>query len=190
MTNEIDISITEKTLSILRNMIGKKFKKFRSDPFIFSPSVFGIVGIFIDGKSYSITSLLEEKNRFFEQTEVAVLKIVETEDKNIVSKMDGGAMVETPVMDTIQSISVVNDIECVTHNEDKRVFKSSKGIIFHMKSGNEISFEIGTWFSEFITIMKGYDLIQKFTPIGEFIDEWDETAGYIPEVSREIIRLK
>lgn len=146
MTNGIDISITEDSLNLLRELIGKKFEKFYSDPFIFSPSVYGIVGVHIDGKSYSITSLLEEKFRFFEQTEVAVLKIVETENKNIVRKIDGGSMIETLVMDMIQSITVVNDIECVPHNEDKRVFKSSKDIIFHMKSGNEISFEMAPGF--------------------------------------------
>jgi hypothetical protein len=53
----------------------------------------------------------------------------------------------------------------------------------------EISFEIRTWFSEMITVEKGYDLIEKFTPIDDFLEEWEGCDGYNAKSTREIITL-
>ena len=63
---------------------------------------------------------------------------------------------------------------------------STKGIIFHLASGNEISFEIGTWFSEMITIRRGYELVKSFTSVEEFLEDWEDSEGYFPECNREV----
>lgn len=38
----IDIRFDSKTLNELKNCIGKRFKKYKCDPFDFNPSVYGI----------------------------------------------------------------------------------------------------------------------------------------------------
>lgn len=98
-------------------------------------------------------------------------------------------MIVNPVHDFIESIDIIVDKETVTHNNDVRSLVSTKGLIFHLKTGNEISFEIGTWFSEFITIRKGYNLINEFSSIEEFIEEWDESSGYKGSIVRNVITL-
>ena len=103
--------------------------------------------------------------------------------------MDNGQMIDTPVQDTIISIDLVNDREAVTHDGVQKTFLSTKGIIFHLADGNEISFEIGTWFSEMITIRRGYELIKQFTPLADFTEEWEDCDGYISDCSREIIEI-
>lgn len=186
----VDISFDEITMSCLHSIIGKKFESYSCDPFIFSPSVFEIVGCMIEGKTYKLTSDLCSVQRFFSTEDVALLKFVSCESKEIVSKMDNGKLIVNPVEDIICGVDIVNDCEVVTHNGDKRKFYSTKGIIFHLTNGNEISFELGTWFSEMITIQRGYNLIEKFTPINEFYDEWDTARGYIPSCTRDIITIR
>ena len=99
-------------------------------------------------------------------------------------------MIDTVINSKIKSIYVVNDFMSIKYEGEIYKFSSTVGIIFKQEDSNEISFEIGTWFSEMITIQKGYNLIEKFTPVDDFIDEWEEWAEYNPSCSREIIELK
>lgn len=69
-------------------------------------------------------------------------------------------------------------------------FNSTVGLIFLLEDSREISFEIGTWFSEMITIQKGYNLIEKFTPTDDFIEEWEDCEGYIPNAKRDVIVIE
>lgn len=64
-------------------------------PFINSPMVYGIIGVYIDGKPFKITSLLKVVQRFLVTDEVAELKITETTDDNIKTFMEDGEMIDT-----------------------------------------------------------------------------------------------
>ena len=183
----VDISFPD--IDILREMIGQTFEKYKCDPFIFSPNVYGIVGFYIGTDVYRLTALQKTVNRFFAEEAVAAFQFEKTDDKDIVTMMDGGQMIETPVKDVIRSIDLVKDYETLSHNGDVRTLISTKGIIFHLESGNEISFEIKTWFSEFITIRKGYNLLDKFTSTEDFLDEWADSDGYKANVRREVIKI-
>lgn len=187
---DITTIISENEMNILKNMIGKTFNKYKCDPFINSPMVYGIVGIYVDGKPFKITSLLKEVKRFLTTDEVAQFKITETTDNNIKTFMDDGKMIETPVNSKIISISVVNDFQTVKHDGVNHEFSSTVGFIFALEDSREISFEVGTWFSEMITIQRGYDLIEKFTKTDEFLEEWEECEGYTPTIRREITVIK
>ena len=186
----VDISINSITIATLKAMVGQTFEHYSCDPFVFTPSVFGIVGFYISGKNYKLTCSLETIQRFFHSDDVAVMRIAQCRPEEIISMMDNGQMISTPVQDTIISIDVVNDHETISHDGVQEELLSTKGIIFHLASGNEISFEISTWFSEMITIRKGYDLINQFTPITDFIDEWEDSEGYSPACSRNVITIK
>ena len=186
----VDISFNNATMDMLKSMIGKRFEEYFSDPFIFAPDVFGIVGFQIDGRSFKMTSDLEVVQRFYHVDDVAVMKLSECQRNEIVSRMVNGQMIDTPVQDTIVSIDVVNDRESVAHDGEQKEMLSTKGVIFHLASGNEVSFEIGTWFSEMITIRRGYELIKQFTPLADFYEEWEDSEGYTPDGSREVISVK
>lgn len=183
----VDISITGQ--EIFRTMIGRPFMKYKCDPFVFSPSVYGIVGFYIGEDVFKMTALHKTVSRFFENDDVTVLQLEIATDKDIVTMMDEGQMIETPVKDVIRSIDIIKDHETVSHQNDDRTLISTKGIIFHLEGGNEISFEIGTWFSEFITVRKGYDLIQKFKKTQDFLEEWEGNQSYMASVWREIITI-
>lgn len=72
--------IGNKELDLLKTMVGKTFDKYKCDPFINTPMVYGIAGIYIDGKPFKITSLLKEVHRFLTIDDVAEFKIIETPD--------------------------------------------------------------------------------------------------------------
>lgn len=178
--------ISENEMNILKNMIGKTFNKYKCDPFISSTMVYGIVGIYVDSKPFKITSFLKEVKRFLTTDEVAQLRITETTDNSIKTFMDDGKMIETPVNNKIKSIFVVNDFQTIKHDGKNYDFSSTVGVIFVLEDSYEISFEIGTWFSEMITIQRGYNLIEKFTKTDNFIEEWEDCNGFVANIRREI----
>ena len=64
----------------------------------------------------------------------------------------------------------------------------TRGIIFKFNDGHELSFEKNIWFSEDITVEKGYDLIQRFTPTTEFEEGW--SGNFHGKCSRDIVTIK
>lgn len=185
----VNIAFNKKTIEILKTLVGNQFESYICDSFIFSPTVMGIVGFQIAGKTYKLTSNINIVNRFFSKEDVAVLQFDECLSSDIHSRMDDNKMIKNPINDIIKSIDVVNDLETVNHNGEEKALYSTKGIIFHLMSGNEISFEVSTWFSELITIQKGYNLISQFAPVADFYEEWDKENGYIPNAKREIFEI-
>ena len=103
--------------------------------------------------------------------------------------MDNGELIETPVSSKIVAIDIVTDHQKLEHDEKIQSLDYSVGIVFHFEDEREISFEIKTWFSEMITIEKGYKLIEKFKPIDDFFEEWEGCDGYTAKCEREIIHL-
>lgn len=186
----VDISFNSVTTKILRDIVGKNFNFYSCDPFEFTPSVFGIVGFKIEDKFYKLTCNLKKITRFWNEDEIAQLRFEECGNHRPKSRMDDGAMIDTPVLDTIVKIDLINDLESVAFENEKRTLCSTKGLIFYLSTGNEISFEIDTWFSEMITIQRGYGLIDKFTTVEDFIEEWEDCDGYKATVDRKIVSLK
>lgn len=185
----VNISFNDTTKKILKSLVGKEFESYTCDSFVFSPTVFGIIGLNISGETYRITCDISSIERFFSKEDVAILSFERCLPNDICSRMDNGKMIKNPIKDTIKRIDIVNDLEAVTHNNEEKTLYSTKGIIFYLTSGNEISFEVSTWFSELITIQKGYNLISKFTPVLDFYEEWDRENGYIPICKREITTI-
>lgn len=183
-------TFSEQELNILKDMIGKRFEKFKCDPFIYSPMVYGIVGLYVEGIAYRLTSLFQIINRFFSTDDMAVLCIEKTTDTEIKTFMDEGELIDTPVSSKIVSIDVITDHQFLEHEGVTKSLDYSIGIIFHLEDSLEISFEIKTWFSEMITIEKGYNLIEKFKSIDDFLEEWEGCDGYVAKSVREIITLK
>ena len=51
----ITTSFSEQEINVFKSMIGKQFTKFKCDPFLYSPTVYGVVGIYIDNIPFRIT---------------------------------------------------------------------------------------------------------------------------------------
>ncbi len=184
------LTFSEQEINIFKSMIGKQFEKFKCDPFVYSPMVYGIVGLYVGGTSYKLTSLIESARRFFNTDDVAVFRIESAMDAEIKTFMDEGEFIETPVLSKIVAIDIVTDHQIVEHDGNSQLLNHSIGIVFHLEDTREISFEISTWFSEMITINKGYNLIEKFTPTDDFLEEWEDCEGYKATVERKIVSLK
>ena len=180
---------SEQEINVFKGMIGKRFDKFKCDPFVYSPMVYGIVGIYVDDEVYKLTAQLESVKRFFSTDEVAVFRIGQTTDAEVKSYMDGGELIETPVSSRIIAIDIVTDHQCVENNGTVQSLDYSIAVVFHLEDERDISFEIKTWFSEMITVEKGYNLIDKIESVDSFLEEWDGCEGYSAKCSREIVSL-
>ena len=71
----IDIRFSASDFTELQSMVGKKMLKYKCDPFEFSTSVYGIVGIAFEDASYAFTNLTEVIDYYGEQEDVALFKI-------------------------------------------------------------------------------------------------------------------
>ena len=185
----VDNSITKYEQELFCDMVGREFVAFKCDPFVYSPMVFGLVGIYVGEKAYKLTADLSTVRRFTADDDVAKFELKMSADENIKSRMEDGKLIKTPIQSRIESISVVNDHQILRYNNQSDEFITTVGIIFHLEDNREVSFALETWFSEMITVKRGYELIDLLAPVSEFLEEWEGCDGYMPDCTREIITL-
>lgn len=184
----IEARFTTEDMEMIRAMIGKTMTKYKCDPFEYSSSVYGIVGFMVESESFSITNLVEVMDYYGSEEDVAMFRIKRKPFSEIHSLIQDQEMIETPVESKIVEIYVVNDHQKL-YEKDVQIYEVSvtRGIIFKFEDGHELSFEKNIWFSEDITVEKGYDLIQRFSPVEEFNEGW--SGDYRGECYREIITI-
>ncbi len=121
--------------------------------------------------------------------DVAIFKMSNIPYDDIHSMIQNQTMIDTPVSSIISEIDIVNERQSLFENETLVYeVQVTRGIIFKFKDGHEISFEKEIWFSEDISVKKGYDLIQQFSSTDEFEEAWsDEYRG---ECTRDTIVIK
>lgn len=184
----IDVGFDQNVMIQLQSLIGKQFVCYKSDSFVFSPSVYGIVGIFLEDSAFKITNLVEAQDYYGKDEDVAIFRFEKAEPNSIHSFSDECDWVETPVNEKITAIRVVSETQQLFHNQTQTYeVHTPRGMVFQLESGREISFEKAVWFSEMITIRRGYNLIAEFAPEQEFIDGWEDSEEYTPKCSRKII---
>ena len=186
---KINLQFDVENMKTIGNMIGETMIKYKCDHFEFSTSVYGIVGIELEDSSYAFTNIVTTMDYYGKKEEVAVFKIENMSFEAINSMVQNQNMIETPVNSIISDVLVVN--------EKQQLFKNNlqtyevlvtRGIIFIFKDEHELSFEKNIWFSEDITVEKGYNLIQRFTPTTEFEKSW--SGDYRGKCFREITSCK
>ncbi|MBR4749728.1 MAG: hypothetical protein IK083_09205 [Abditibacteriota bacterium] len=184
----IDIRFSAKEMGLIKRMIGKKMVVYKHDPLEFSTSVYGLVGLLIEDESFAFTNFVEKMDYYGENEDVAVFRIKAIPFDEIKSKIQSQQMIEMPVNDIIAEIDVVNEHQKLyRYSVQTYDVMLTRGIIFRMKDGNELSFEKNIWFSENISVEKGYDLIKRFSPTDEFSEGW--SGEYKGVCSREIIKI-
>ena len=186
---KIDIRFSASDMAEIKSIIGKRMVKYKCDPFEFSTSVYGIVGVSLENADYAFTNMVDVMDYYGELEEVAVFKVKRMPFPSIKSFIKDQTMIETPVEANVSEVLVVNERQQLFEHE-KQIYEVllTRGIIFKFNDGHELSLEKNIWFSEDISIEKGYDLLNRFTPETEFGEGW--SGKYRGECFREIISVK
>lgn len=182
----IDMRFEENTL---KKWIGKSFVKYKCDPFAYTNSVTAIVGIFIDNEIYKLTNIQTTVDYFGINDDCGVFTLEQTESSNIKSLFDNVKQIETPISETIQKITVINENQRIYQNGEQTYnVWLTRGIIFHFLD-REISFEKDNIpFSEEIIIRRGYQLEKQLSDKKDFLEGWDD--GITPQCSREYMVIE
>ncbi len=182
---QIDVRFSASDMADIKGMVGKKLVKYKCDPFEFSTSVYGIVGVAFEDMAFAFTNMVTTMDYYGEQEDVALFKMQRTPFSSIQSLVQDQAMIETPIESTVAEVLVVNERQQLFERGVKTYeVLVTRGIIFKFEDGHELSFEKSIWFSEDIAVEKGYDLIQRFTPTTEFEEGW--SGDYRGECFRDV----
>lgn len=174
--------------NMIKELIGKKFSKYKCDAFDFTNSVTQIVGIYIGEKVFSLTNVQESVDYFGNVDDVAICSFTETADDSVKSAFKDTEMITTPVGGAINKIILINENQKLFKN-DEELYNVwlTRAIIFFV-DGREISFEKDNVpFSEEIIIQRGYNLIKKLSDEKEFLTSWSE--GLAPECTRDVMEI-
>jgi len=184
----IDTRFDNNTIEMIQQLIGQTMVKYRCDPFIFSTSVYGIAGIIFKNVAYAFTNTTEVSDYFGRTEDVAIFRFGSIPESEIKSRVQDEEMIEVAVDNQISEICVVNEHQSLFENNIQTYdVMLTRGVIFKFIDGMELSFEKNPWFSEDITIERGYDLISRFSSTDDFVEDWE--GKYRGECTRENIIL-
>lgn len=94
-------------MNTIKNMIGKTMLKYKCDPFEFSTSVYGIIGIELEDSSYAFTNTVTTMEYYDKEEEVTLFKMENMSFKAIKSMVQNQNMFETPVNSIIADVLVM-----------------------------------------------------------------------------------
>lgn len=185
----IDVRLSQTDISTLSSLCGQKISGIRCDSFESSTAVYGVVGICMGEKAIQFTNNIEVMDYFGALEDVAIFRMECKESKDIHSQIDGGKLIDIPINQRVSRIGIVNERQALFKDGIQTYDVAlTRGVIFYFEDGLEVSLEKDIWFSEFISVGKGHDLIEHFSPVEEFTEEWEE--GYDPKCTREMIALE
>lgn len=180
----IDIRLKPSEIASLKSIVGKQLISINHDPFVFSNTSSQIVQINTNSDTFYLYSFTEPIDHFGATEDVAVWSFESERYRSV----DRKKFIETPFKETIKSVSVIQENQQLCKS-DEILYDVwlTRGIIIDFGE-HQLSFEKSVWFSEDIRIQKGYELINKFTPVADFVnDDWDK--GITAKCTREIITL-
>ena len=185
----IDLRFDEHMISILKSMVNSKMLKYKCDPFVYSPAVYGIAGVCTESGSYAFTNQIEVLDHYGADEDVAVFRIEERPEEQIVSLVQDVKIVDVPVNRVIREIKVINEHQML-YDRSEQIYDVwlTRGVIFIMSDDLEIAFEKSVWFSEMIIVTRGENLLEQFTPTASFAEEWEDP--YRGECERNVISIQ
>ena len=92
-----------------KQMIGQTFIKYKCDPFVFTNSVTGIVGLYIGNKIYELKNEQIKFQYFDSIDDVALWNIKEVKDSDIHSFFEDTEQIITPVNQKIVKITLISE---------------------------------------------------------------------------------
>lgn len=174
---------------IFKKTIGKQFNKYRCDPYVFTNTVTGIVGLYIGEKVFELKNEQSAFQYFDSMDDVALWNIKEVSDSEIYSVFENTEQIDTSINQNINSITLVNEHQIVNIHEQEYNLWLTRAIIFHLEN-RDIYFEKdNTAFSEEIEIKRGHDLLSEFPKRNDyFLDQWIESIK--SDVQTEFIEIQ
>ena len=137
-------------------------KKYRCDSFDYTNSVTGVVGIYINDKTFELRNEQESIQYFDSVDDIALWSIKEVNENDIRSFFEDTDQIDTPVDEKVNKITLVNEHQKVKISDDIYELWITRAIIFHLET-KDIYFEKdNTAFSEEIEIKRGHDLVNEF----------------------------
>ena len=159
--NTTDTRMSAEEINILAGMVGKQFEKYRCDEFVFSPAVYQIVGLYVDGRTFALLNETQELDYFGSVDDVAVIGVKGVDPEEIRSHVVGGEMVETPVGQIIEDVIVITDTEYMSKDGIDLYRYDFTAAIAFVLSDRQIVFERDCWFSEDFLVYRGPDAFGK-----------------------------
>lgn len=157
----INVQFNDEQINNLKWTIGKKFKKYKSDPFKFTNTVYGVVGLYIGSKVFVLKNEIEEQDYYGVKEDVAILNFRETKNNEIESKISNVKQISVDIESNIKDIVLINETQTLYENGLKTYeVKLTRGIIIKTEA-REYAFVKDVWFSEQIEIIRGDNLEEK-----------------------------
>ncbi len=136
---------------------------------MFTNSVTGIVGLYIDDKILILKNEQETVDYYGAKDDMAIFKIEQGSEDDVHSFFVDTDQITTPINEKITSITLVNEKQIVEFDDKKYETDLTRVIIFHCIS-KDICFQKDmTAFLEEIEIKKGYDLVKKHRKRNDFL---------------------
>ena len=181
-----DLRLDEK---IFKKMIGKQFNKYRCDPYVFTNTVTGIVGLYIGEKVFELKNEQSAFQYFDSMDDVALWNIKEVSDSEIHSVFENTEQIDTSINQNINSITLANEQQIVNIHDQEYNLWLTRAILFHLENCDIYFEKDNTAFSEEIEIKRGHDLLSEFPKRNDyFLDQWFE--GIKADVQTEFIEIQ
>lgn len=174
---------------IFKKMIGKQFNKYRCDPYVFTNTVTGIVGLYIGEKVFELKNEQSAFQYFDSMDDVALWNIKEVSDSEIHSVFENTEQIDTSINQNINSITLANEQQIVNIHDQEYNLWLTRAILFHLENCDIYFEKDNTAFSEEIEIKRGHDLLSEFPKRNDyFLDQWFE--GIKADVKTEFIEIQ
>ena len=169
-------------------LIGKCFKKYCCDSFEYTNGATGIVGIYIDDKTFELRNEQKSIQYFDSVDDIALWTFKEVNANDIHSFFEDTNQIDTPVNEIVKKITLVNELQKAKISNEIYEIWITRAIIFHLEN-KDIYFEKdNTAFSEEIEIKRGHKLMDEFPKKNDFfLNQW--VNGISSSVETEFVSL-
>ena len=182
---KITETINNDDITFLKSLLGKNLEAYYCDRFTFNTVAFGIVYFTTNKGNFSLNSTLKAIDYYGTEEEVSYFHLDHNQQKRK-SLLDNVEIIKHEINSKINKIILINDSTSTNLNEDNYIYCTTTGIIFEFDEGRQLGFERSE-LDEGICVRTGYNLIEKFTPVEELIEDIDKK--YSPTCKRELIEL-
>lgn len=184
--NTTNNQLEQHSIILLKRLIGKELEYLLHEEFSFVTVSYGYIYFVIDGVTYALSDLYENKNILGYDEEISVLKFNEyTEEPK--SQFKNGNLNKLSIHSKITNITLVNTNTTIISNTSSNSLLDTHVIIFTLEDDYQFSFEKDDY-GENISIERGYNLTDKFLRIkDELLENFDKELN--PKVELEFINL-
>ncbi|MCD8327469.1 MAG: hypothetical protein LUC25_00025 [Ruminococcus sp.] len=187
----IDYRFPEKSITLLKSLIGQTLNDvvFYGLPNT-ATTTYGMASITVNDFRYCFSNFLESIEYINRTDDVSIFRFDKISDVKFNDFLEERVPIRNSINQKIKTIKVLNENQQLSLNGTLEfdIF-TVRGVVISLQDGREISFEKSIWFSEFITIKNGYDLINSFSALDEFYEEWSDSQ-YTAQAKRDVLLIE